>query len=205
MTDAGLAPAGIWFSANLSDWSMARGTGDSGQMLAVAATANGFVAVGTANHQPAVWVSRDGKTWALTDLSPAGAVLRQVAAQSTAQGNRIVVTGTNAAGAPLVLLSVDGGRTWYVAELPHAGSSTAVTALTAGPDGFIATGVTGAPGDQQLIEWTSPDGSSWTAAPIGAAGGTRAINALTGTGSSITGIGEIATDQSGQIVTWGPR
>jgi hypothetical protein len=209
MTDAGLAPAGIWFSTNLSDWSMARGTGDSlttgGQMLAVAATANGFVAVGTANHQPAVWVSRDGKTWALTDLSPAGAVLRQVAAQSTAQGNRIVVTGTNAAGAPLVLLSADGGRTWYVAELPHAGSSAAVTALTVGPDGFIAAGVTGAPGDQQLIEWTSPDGSSWTAAPIGAAGGTRAINALTGTGSSITGIGEIATDQSGQIVTWGPR
>jgi hypothetical protein len=205
MTDAGLAPAGIWFSTNLSDWSMARGTGDSlttgGQMLAVAATANGFVAVGTANHQPAVWVSRDGKTWALTDLSPAGAVLRQVAAQ----GNRIVVTGTNAAGAPLVLLSVDGGRTWYVAELPHAGSSATVTALTAGPDGFIATGMTGAPGDQQLIEWTSPDGSSWTATPIGAAGGTRAINALTGTGSSVTGIGEIATDQSGQIVTWGPR
>jgi hypothetical protein len=205
MTAAGLAPAGIWFSANLSDWSMARGTGASlttgGQMLAVAATATGFAAVGTANHQPAVWVSRDGKTWALTDLSPAGSVLRQVAAL----GHRIVVTGTNAAGAPLVLLSVDGGTTWHVAELSHVGPSAMVTALTAGPGGFVAAGVTGTTGDQQLIEWTSPDGSVWTPALVGEAGGSRAITALTGTGSSVTGIGEIATDQSGQSVIWAPR
>ena len=206
MTDAGLAPAGIWYSANLSDWSIASGTGSSGQMLAVAATANGFTAVGTANHQPAVWVSRDGKTWALTDLSPAGAVLRQVAALSEpGLGSRIVVAGSNAAGTPLVLVSADGGTTWQVGELPEAGPSAAVTALTAGEDGFIAVGVTGARGDQQLVEWTSPDGSVWSRTPVGDAGGTRAITALTDTGSAVTGIGQIATDQSQQTVLWSPR
>jgi hypothetical protein len=200
----GLAPAGIWVSANLSDWTMAHGAGSSGQMLAVTATASGFVAVGTANHQPAVWVSRDGKSWALTDLSPAGSVLRHVAAL----GNRIVVAGTNAAGAPLVLLSTDGGTTWQVAELPLAGSSTKVTGLVADPGGFTAIGVTGAPGDQQLIEWTSPDGAAWTPATVGDAGGTRAITALTATGTggaAVTGVGQVATDQSQQAVRWTPR
>jgi hypothetical protein len=206
MTDAGLAPAGIWFSTNLSDWSIASGTGNSGQMLAVAATASGFAAVGTANHQPAVWVSRDGRTWALTDLSPAGAVLRQVAALSEpGLGSRLVVTGSNAAGALLVLVSADGGKTWQVAELPEAGPSTEVTALTSGRDGFVAVGVTGGRGDQQLIEWTSPDGSVWSQAPVGDAGGTRAITALTDVGSTVTGIGQIATDQSQQTVLWAPR
>jgi hypothetical protein len=200
ITDNGPVPVGVWFSNNLSDWTMASGTGSSGQMLAVAATAGGFAAVGTANHQPAVWVSRDGKTWALTDLSPAGSVLRQVAAI----GNRIVVTGTNAAGAPLVLLSADGGATWQVAELPKAGVSTEVTALTASPDGFTAAGVTGAPGNQQLIQWTSPDGAAWTPALVGGAGGTRSISALAGAGSPVTGIGQIATDQSQQTILWNP-
>jgi hypothetical protein len=204
-TATGLAPAAVWFSDNLSDWTLASGTGRSfatgGQMLAVTATATGYAAVGTADHQPAFWVSRDGKTWTLTDLSPAGSVLRQVAAR----GNRIVVMGTNAATAPFVLLSADGGTTWQVSELPQAGSSTTVSALTAGPDGFVAVGVSGARGDQQLIEWTSPDGVTWTPARVGAAGGTRSVTALTGTGSSVTGIGQIATDQSEQTVLWGPR
>jgi hypothetical protein len=47
-------------------------------------------------------------TWHLTDLSPAGATLRQV----TATGNQVTVTGTNAAGAPLTLQSANGGTTW---------------------------------------------------------------------------------------------
>jgi hypothetical protein len=170
-------------------------------MLAVTATASGFAAVGMADHQPAVWVSREGKAWALTDLSPVGSVLRHVAAI----GNRIVVTGTNAAGAPLVLLSADGGATWQVAELPGTGQSATVTALTAGPDGFTAAGVTGAAGDQQLVEWTSADGADWIRAQVGAPGGTRSITTLTDTGSSVTGIGQIASDRSEQTVLWGSR
>lgn len=200
-TATGLAPAAVWFSANLSDWTVASGTGHSGQMLAVAATGGGFAAVGTANHQPAVWVSRDGKSWALTDLSPAGSVLRHVAAL----GSRIVVTGTNAAGAPLVLVSTDSGTTWQVAELPEASESTRVTALTANPEGFTAVGVTGRAGDQQIVEWTSPGGTVWTPALVGDAGGTRTITALTSTGSSVTGIGQIATERSGQTVRWTSR
>jgi hypothetical protein len=92
----------------------AGGLAGPGQMLAVAATSTGFIAVGTANGQPAVWKSADGKTWHLTDLSPAGATLRQV----TAAGDRVTVTGTNAAGAPLALQSADGGTTWQPVAQP---------------------------------------------------------------------------------------
>jgi hypothetical protein len=205
MTDTGQVPVGVWFSANLSDWTMAAGTGSSGQMLAVAASAGGFLAVGTADHQPAVWVSRDGKSWRLTDLSPSGSVFRQVAAQSTAQGNRIVVAGTNAAGAPLIMLSTDGGTTWQVAELPQAGPSTTITALTSSPEGFTAVGVTGSAGDQQLIEWTSADGAGWSPSEIGDEGGTQSLTALTSAGSTITGIGEVATPQSQQTMLWSSR
>jgi len=198
MTHTGSVPVSVWFPADLSGPRMASGTGHPGQMLAVTATASGFAAVGTADRQPALWVSRDGKTWTLTDLSPAGSVLRQVAAL----GNRIVVTGTNAAGAPLVLLSADGGTTWHVTELPRAGRPVTVTALTAGPHGFTAAGVTGTAGDEQFTEWRSADGAAWTPAAAGAAAGTRSITALTSTGSSVTGIGEIAAGQSQQSVQW---
>jgi hypothetical protein len=105
----------------------------------------------------------------------------------------------------LVLLSADGGATWQVAELPGTGQSATVTALTAGPDGFTAAGVTGAAGDQQLVEWTSADGADWIRAQVGAPGGTRSITTLTDTGSSVTGIGQIASDRSEQTVLWGSR
>ncbi len=111
ITEHGSVPAAAWFSADLAHGTKADGLAGPGQMLAVAATSTGFIAVGTANGQPAVWKSADGKTWHLTDLSPAGATLRQV----TASGNQVTVTGTNAAGAPLTLQSANGGTTWQPA------------------------------------------------------------------------------------------
>jgi len=151
----GEVPVAVWLSANLATWTTASGTGSAGQMRAVTADAGGFVAVGSADGQPAAWVSAGGQAWKLTDLSPAGATLTQVAAI----GSRIVITGTNAAGEPFALLSTNGATTWQPVTLPQAGAATAMVALTAGPDGFTATGENS---DQQVVTWTSADGTAWT-------------------------------------------
>jgi hypothetical protein len=205
----GPVPVAIWLSADLNTWTTATGTGNSGQMRAVTADAGGFVAVGSVGSQPAVWVSAGGQAWKLTDLSPAGATMNQVAAI----GNRVVIMGANAAGEPFALLSTNGATTWQALTLPlparaAPGSATAVstvTALTAGPDGFTALGETGGPGDQQILAWTSQDGAVWTLSHVGSAGGTRSITALAGTGSAVSGIGQIATEQSQQSVLWTSR
>jgi hypothetical protein len=77
--------------------------------------------------------------------------------------------------------------------------------LTAGPEGFTAVGVTGAPGDEQLVSWTSADGAVWTPALVGDAGGTPDITAVSASGSSITGIGQVGTPQAEQTVVWSSR
>jgi hypothetical protein len=213
---------GMWFSPDLANWTKASGIDGTGQVLDVAADAHGFVAVGSVggqrtSGQSAVWRSPDGQTWTRTGLSPAGATLRLVAAA----GERVVVMGANAAGAPLAMRSVNGSATWQPVALPSAGPGTVVTALTADGAGFTATGESGTPGDQQLVAWTSPDGATWTRTALGTPGGTRTITALSAPATpttpttptpttsatpaaGVTGIGQIATEQSQQLVTWTP-
>ena len=149
-----VAGSSLWFSPNLVSWTKV--TGLSGQVTGLAAGSGGFAAVGTAGGQPAVWTSGNGRTCTRTGLSPAGATLSQVATS----GNRIVVMGTNAAGVPLAMLSVNGGATWQPAALPASEApGTEITALTAVGGGFAATG---AAAGQQFVNWTSSDGSAWS-------------------------------------------
>ncbi len=144
----------VWFSKDLTTWAHVTGLG---QVTGLAAGSHGFAAVGTAGRQPAVWTSADGKAWTRTGLSPAGATLRVVATV----GNRIVVMGANAAGAPLAMLSVNDGATWQPVALPVTGlSAPVVTALAAEGTGFTALGESG----QQLVSWASADGAVWTTA-----------------------------------------
>jgi hypothetical protein len=157
---SGSAPVAVWLSPSLATWTTATGiggtgAGTTGQVRAITADAGGFVAVGSAGGQSAVWVSAGGQAWKLADLSPAGATLSQAAAI----GSRIVIAGTNAAGEPLALLSTNGATTWQPVTLPSASPATKIIALTAGPDGFTVTSETS---DQQIITWTSADGSAWT-------------------------------------------
>jgi hypothetical protein len=156
----GQVPVAVWLSPNLATWTTASGTGSAGQIRAVTADAGGFIAVGSAGGQPAAWVSAGGQAWKLTDLSPAGATLSQVAAI----GSRIVITGTNAAGEPFALLSTNGATTWQPQTLPPAGPGVVMISLTTGPGGFTAIGETG---DQQVVSWTSADGTAWALQPAG--------------------------------------
>ncbi len=199
--------ADVWWSPNLSIWVRAHDVNDatgSSQVLAVAASAHGFVSVGSHDGRPAVWTTSDGRSWTTIVLPmPAGAtgaVLQQIAIS----GDRVVALGqetTMAGTLPIAELSVDGGTTWQQIPFRSPGTDTAFTALTAGLGGFAATGQFGEPGQREIAVWTSANGTVWSPAQIGGltgaqAGGSYLLTALAPAGSGVTGIGSIATQQS---------
>ena len=111
--------AAAWWSAGLAGWHRAAdattgaldGLDGSRQMLAVAATADGFVAVGAHGPLPAAWITADGRTWRLADLPlPPGATaaaLQHVAAA----GRTVVATGVaQAASGPVPVHGPVGRR-----------------------------------------------------------------------------------------------
>ena len=89
--------ATMWSSANLRDWQMGSNGGLDGRLKssaanAVAATAAGFVAVGSHGNSHAIWTSADGRNWTVSDVpEPAGA--------STATLRVVAVNGTRVAAA----------------------------------------------------------------------------------------------------------
>jgi hypothetical protein len=206
----GSCVADVWWSPNLTSWTRAHDVNDatgSSQVLAVAASAHGFVSAGSHESKPAVWTTTNGRSWETIVLPvPAGAataVLQQIAIN----GNRVVALGqaTNAAGTatPFAELSVDGGTAWQHVPFSSPGPDTAFTALTADSAGFTAAGLYGAAGPRNVAVWTSATGASWKpsqASGLGEAGAWE-ITALARSGSVVTGIGSIATQQSQQTVT----
>ncbi len=208
----GSCVADVWWSPNLTLWVRAHDVNDatgSSQVLAVAASAHGFVSAGSHEGRPAVWTTTDGRSWATIVLPmPAGAtgaVLQQIAIS----GNRVVALGqeTTAAGTlPIAELSVDGGTSWQQVPFASPGPDTAFTALTAGPGGFAATGRFGEPGQREVAVWTSANGTVWSPSPISGLTGAQAdgsylLAALAPTRSAVTGIGSIATQQSLEAFT----
>jgi hypothetical protein len=204
--------ADVWWSPNLDFWVRAHdvnlATGSS-QVLAVAASAHGFVSAGSHDGRPAVWTTTDGQSWRTIVLAmPAGATgaaLQQIAIS----GDRVVALGqasTAAAPLPFAELSVDGGNTWQQVPFRSPGPDTTFTALTAGPNGFAATGQFGGTGQREVGVWTSATGTVWTPAQISGltgaqSGGTYQLTALAPTGSTVTGIGSISTQQSQEPFT----
>ena len=226
--------AAAWWSAGLTGWhragdaaagnpmagsTMAGGTAAGAldgagnrQMLAVTATAGGFVAVGAHGGLPAAWITPDGKTWAEADLPlPAGATgaaLQHVAAN----GRTVVAAGvaqTAAGQVPFAARSADDGRGWTETALPVPAGTAQVSALAAAGGGFTATGTFGAaPGDRDVVVWTSSNGATWQAAtPTGlglAAPGIQAITGLAVSGRTLTGVGFTATPAAEQPTLWQP-
>jgi len=214
--------ADVWWSANLTSWTRAHDVNDttgSSQVLAVAASAHGFVSVGSHDSKPAVWTTANGRSWKTIVLpvpdGSATAVLQQVAIN----GDRVVAlgqastgtgTGTGAATGtvpgtvPFAELSVDGGVTWQQVPFSSPGPDTAFTALTADAAGFTAAGLFGQTGQQDVAVWTSATGASWKPSQSGGLNGSEAwrIDALAPYGRQVTGIGTIITQQSQQTVTF---
>ena len=211
--------ADVWWSPNLTSWTRAHDVNDttgSSQVLAVAASAHGFVSVGSHDGKPAVWTTANGTSWETIVLpvpdGAATAVLQQVAIN----GNRVVALGqatpAAATGAgpgvgtvPFAELSVNGGASWQQVPFSSPGPDTTFTALTAaGSAGFTAAGMFGQPGQQDVALWTSATGASWKPSQSSGLNGSEAwqIDALAPSGTAVTGIGTIVTQQSQQTVTF---
>jgi hypothetical protein len=203
----------MWFTPDLVSWtrggdtiastvsSLSSGMSDS-KIFAVAATATGFVAVGTHNGCHTAWVTTDGRHWLSYDIpKPTGSedpLLNHVAAA----GSTTVASGdlgVHGGRIPLIVVSTDGGVHWRATAIGYydsfAGPQGTVTALAADGSGFTAAGLIGPPGGQHAVTWTSPDGVTWSAA-MPAAQGTQQITALASAGSPATSIASVAAQSS---------
>ncbi|MGH3234740.1 MAG: hypothetical protein ACRDOH_16105, partial [Streptosporangiaceae bacterium] len=210
--------ADVWWSANMTSWTRAHDVNDttgSSQVLAVAASAHGFVSAGSHDSQPAFWTTANGRSWKTIVLPPPDGAATAVLQQVAINGNRVVALGQAAPGNgapagtgpgafPFAELSVDGGATWQQVPFSSPGPDTAFTALTADSAGFTAAGLFGPPGQQDVAVWTSATGASWKPSQSSGLNGSEAwqIDALAPSGSAVTGIGAIVTQQSQQTVTF---
>ena len=188
----------LWYSADLRSWVADDNDGLDGRLQAstanaIAATADGFVAVGSHGAVQSMWTSSDGRHWQLSSVpTPAGAAsatLRSVAAS----GTRAVAGGyaaTRAGDIPVAVVSADGDGHWRQIVLQSPDGLGVITALTATPDGFTAAGVVGRGGSQHAVTWTSPDGLTWSR-PVQTADGE--ITALTVAGTTVAGTAEQGT------------
>ena len=143
---SGRTVAAAWWSASLTGWQRAGTAPSAGtagaldgpgarQMLAVAVSSAGFVAVGSHGDQPSAWTSADGRSWRQADLPlPVGstrAVLQHVASTGrivAAVGTALTTTGVSV---PFAASSSDGGASWIESALPVPAGLTSVTALAA--------------------------------------------------------------------------
>jgi hypothetical protein len=178
--DASAFNAVAWTSSdNGLTWHRATVAGAADAAMSdVAATSNGFVAVGVDGHPSggtqmigirgaAVWTSPDGTHWARTPTQPvfAGAQMDHVtAADSVVVATGLDVPTGSGSVAPPIWRSTDG-LTWTRA------TAVSPTPLSLGADAAIWTGssfvVSGTQilGDGRYI-WTSSDGLGWSIADV---------------------------------------
>jgi hypothetical protein len=210
----GSCVADVWWSPNLTSWTRAHDVNDatgSSQVLSVAASAHGFVSVGSHDGHPAVWTTSDGRSWETIVLpAPDGAstaVLQQVAISGrnvVALGQATTGTGAGASTVPFAELSADGGQDWQQVPFTWPGPGTVFTTLTGDPAGFIAAGLFGPPGQQDVAVWRSATGVSWKPSRSSGLDGSEAwqIDALAPSGSVVAGVGTIIAQQGQQTVTF---
>lgn len=163
-----------------STWSEAPVRTPGAKVSGVAATDEGFVAVGSLGATAAAWTSPDGQQWqraSFTAGSDASADLLSVAAQ----GRRLVALGAVPAPGDDAIavswtglaswLSTDGGASWRQTGSTLHGTAPdlyppSIPDLYALSGGFIALGNPGAGG---IAVWNSADGTTWQQATIDAA------------------------------------
>jgi hypothetical protein len=162
-----------WVSTDLRHWTKApvQDAFGGAEFGGIAASADGFVAIGFDQGGQSVWTSRDGLRWSVvTDdrvlpkdsTEPTGILY-------TAHGYVMVGQIAQEAAA---WTSVDG-RHWTVTSPLAGGSGVGLVGLADGPAGLISLGSGGgpgvevAPGDfrQPVAPWISSTGTTWHREP----------------------------------------
>jgi hypothetical protein len=142
----------------------------AGELSDVAVTDNGYVAVGAAEGNAAVWTSADGVRWRratqVPDTDPRGF---SGGIALTDEGD-LAVTARGAFGAGEVAVwSSPDGRNWNeVARGPDVfGDDANVADVTRGGPGWVAVGTSRDENAQTVsaVVWTATDETSWTRVP----------------------------------------
>ena len=145
--------------------------GGQADLLDVASTAHGLVAVGFLDRDISAdaWLSADGRTWARIADFPAGEGSQAVAVTDGPRG--IVAVGHE--GTHAAAWRSDDGQTWEpAADGPalHAATQIQMTGVTGTADGYAAVGYLGSlAGPIEARFWWSADGRDWTLAGADAA------------------------------------
>ncbi|MCP2343607.1 hypothetical protein [Actinomadura rupiterrae] len=218
----------VWFSPDLKSWQRGRSTGDDGLIARpnsnrwlrdAASTPNGFVAVGGVRDpkigqgpaaRPGVWTSPDGTQWTLQRLPVPSGLADGSLTSVAARDSSLVALGTGVGStgpAPVGYVSSDGGKSWRESRppLPQGARDFQLTALTATPKGFVATGITGRAGTRDVIVWTSATGADWklATAPSALRGtGDQEVDGLTVLDDSVLGVGSSVTQKAEQPLLW---
>ncbi|MGW2147779.1 hypothetical protein ACWCOT_26010 [Nonomuraea bangladeshensis] len=209
------AGAAMWFTSDLRRFTRAAKLPNGGagaRVHDVAATADGFVAVGGAGpadrESSLVWYSDDGLNWsarprvAPPDATSAG--LRRIVEH---QG-RLVAMGTAITGGSrraFAAVSADDGESWETSWLP-AEQAAAVYDLAAAAEGLVAVGWHGAPGEGDSAAWTSQDGLNWNRMALTkdrlAGPGMQWLTAVAVSGSEVVALGRSTTYDADHLILW---
>ncbi len=170
-------------------------------MRDVAATRDGFVAIGSRTPDTAVvWSSADGQSWSIQDgfPDPAGKKLTGVATR----GSTIVVVGRGPKG-PAAWVSTIPGR-WQAAAIPAM--EGAMTTVTATADGFLAAGYRGPEfGAADAALWRSSDGARWQPISDGPPLADGRVGAVAQARTGLVAVGTTGDTSAGRAAAWVSR
>lgn len=157
----------VWHSVDGRSWT--RVSDDDltgGQMSAVVATADGYLALG-ANYDDGTalaWTSADGGDW--TAASSIGGLGVGAAVKGVvASGSGLVAYGTSAEGAALAWYSADG-LDWQLAGGFAGELEGSVNDVAVAGDRLIAVGVEYLDDGARTLAWMSTDGVTWQRQPV---------------------------------------
>jgi hypothetical protein len=161
----------------------ALGTAASDSTLSPAVAAGGTVvaagstdASGVGQQGVLLEANRAGSVQAVPLVNLPGAVVPELAMNAMAAAGEVQVAVGSADGYPAIWHRQDGGS-WSLVSSPALTSGqdhlAALTAVTRGPDGWLAVGASGA------LAFTSPDGVTWQPAPGTIAQDLAGVSAVT--------------------------
>lgn len=138
------------------------------------ATADGrSVAAGSADGLPALWRRDAGGQWRLATTVSSAVAAAPGALTSVAHGAlgwiAVGETGSRGTSQPLAVTSADGVK-WQVSQATFGGPGPVVTAVAAGPDGYVVVGRHVSGNRVYAAMWWSADLRNWSQANNDAGG-----------------------------------
>jgi hypothetical protein len=196
-----IGPNAIWTSPDARTWTLASANGlptqPGDQISALKRTGTGFIAVGTHDNSPVIFLSANGISWrrlaaAQLHLGQAGAIRYAAAA-----GHLILIATQDGTA----WLSTDGGVSWTPVTVPAGhGALPQITGVAALGSGFVLI----RPAKTQHADvFRSPNGTAWSFAATvparpGLIDGGPAGAVLTGS----AGTGSLTAYVSANGTTW---